>query len=148
MDLRNFFEQTIAETIETYGEFTIYEWSNIFLGYDELFVDFPKVKEPEIENDLDEEEFNFDETYEKLDFENFSILNIDLGNNIFTICAYGDWQTPTEVSVYYDNDSIEFENLGTCKDDNNLDEEELLSLVYGENWKEELNNKYHYKYES
>jgi hypothetical protein len=144
--LKNFLEETISQTIDTYGQFSILEWSNIFLEYDNLFIDFPKVKEQDMYDELEEDEYDFEETYEILDFENFSILNIDFEANLFVFCAFGDWQNPTEISVTYDKDSIEFENLGICRDDSFFSDEEFLEKVYGSDWINELKMKYNYDY--
>jgi len=139
MNLKKFLQKTTIESIEENGEFYIQNFGYTFLNHKKSFINFPKIKDGEIDVDYEEEALGQD-IYEDLDFENFSIIDIDFDDNSFTFCAGGDWQEPVEVKTMYENDEFYFEITGQGFSEG-LDEEEFLIKVYGKNWEKTLEDK-------
>lgn len=137
LTFKEFLQETIHETIKNYNEFSILEWLNVFLEYEDIFLNYPQIKKIDF---IGDEYF-----YDEFDFENFEILEIDLDcNNLFFRASIN--QQPTEILCSYIDNSIEFEILERNEYDYPLTDEEFLSKVIGENWYNILIEKFNYKH--
>jgi len=73
---------------------------------------------------------------EEIDFENFSVLELNEDNIV--ICAGGDWQEPIKFELFLDNDNIKTKILEHNVYDEGIYDEEYLSMLFNDDKKNDF----------